>query len=140
MMDYDSYRKNYFTEPAPRPRYKFTGNFGVTLFYQDFDPARVYYEQVLGPPAYREGAGTVGWQIGESWLTLLQGKSGNPRNVEMTFQVATPSEAELLHQAFINAGGSGPAPSDELMYEPVRYCAVRDPFGVDILIISSLTG
>ena len=87
---------------------------------------------------YSEGKSTRGWPIGTGWLTLLRGKAGNPKNVEVTLIVATPAEADALQQAFIAAGGEGPTPSDELMYAPVRYCAVQDPFGVDLLIISPL--
>ena len=137
-MGYETYRKKYFTDPPPEPRYNFTGSFGVTLFYQDYDAAIVYYEQVLGPPAYVEEKGTRGWRIGKGWLTLLWGQSGNPRNVEITFLVATPEEAESLQRAFIGAGGQGEPPSDQLMYEPIRYCAVTDPFGTELLIISLL--
>ncbi len=137
-MDYQTYQKSYFIDPAPEQRYNFTGDFGITLFYQDYGAAIAYYERVLGPPAYIEGQGTRGWQIGQGWLTLLQGKSGNPSNIEISFVVATPSDAEKLQDDFIDAGGSGPTPSDELMYEPIRYCAVTDPFGVNLLIISRL--
>ena len=137
-MDYETYQKNYFTDPAPQPRYNFRGDFGVTLFYQDYEAAIAYYERVLGPPAYVEGQGTRGWRIGKGWLTLLKGTSGNPCNLEITFLVSSPGEAETLQQAFVEAGGAGPAPSDELMYEPIRYCAVTDPFGVNLLIISPL--
>ena len=137
-MDYETYQKNYFTDPPPEPRYNFSGVFGTTLFYEDYQAAIAYYEQVLGPPAYVEGEGTRGWPIGQGWLTLLWGKSGNPQNVEITFVVSIPEEAEALQQALIAAGGSGPTPSDELMYEPVRYCAVTDPFGVRLLIIGAL--
>ena len=137
-MDYETYKQNFYADPAPEPRYHFTGIFGSTLFYEDYHAAVAFYEQVLGPPAYLEDQGTRGWRIGEGWLTLLWGKSGNPTNVEITFRVATPEEAEALHRAFIEAGGEGPAPSDELMYEPVRFCAVTDPFGVGLLIISPL--
>ena len=139
-MDYQTYRKNYFIDPAPHQRYNFKGDFGVTLFYQDYAAAIDYYERVLGPPAYVEGKGTRGWRIGRGWLTLLQGKSGNPRNLEITFVMSSPAQAEALQHVFIEAGGTGPEPSDELMYEPIRYCAVTDPFGVDLLIISSLAG
>ena len=137
-MDYETYRKNYYTTPEPKQRYPFTGDFGATLFYQDYAAAVSYYERVLGPPAYVEGEGTRGWRIGKGWLTLLKGEAGNPRNLEITFVVATPKEAESLQRAFIEAGGAGPAPSDALMYEPIRYCAAADPFGVDLLIISPL--
>ena len=135
-MDYETYRKSYFTDHQPEPRYRFTGSFGVTLFYEDFQAAAAYYTKVLGPAAYVEGAGTLGWPIGSGWLTLLQGKSGNPTNVEVTFQVDTPNEADRLQEAFIAAGGTGPAPSDGLMYVPIRYCPVKDPFGATLLVIS----
>jgi hypothetical protein len=139
-MNYQEYRTAYFADPAPEPRYRFSGSFGVTLFFEEFDSAMGYYRQVLGPPAYVEGEGTRGWAIGSGWLTLLRGKSGNPRNVEVTLQVETSEEAEQLQRAFIEAGGEGPAPSDQLMYEPIRSCPVRDPFGTEILIISPLAG
>jgi hypothetical protein len=137
-MNYDEYRNAYFTDPTPNPRYRFNGTFGVTLYFENFELAVAYYQQVLGPPAYVEGKGTSGWQIGNGWLTLLEGKSGNPRNVEVTLQMETPKDAEKLHQAFIEAGGKGLTPSDELMYGPIRSCPVCDPFGTEILIISPL--
>jgi hypothetical protein len=137
-MDFETYRKNFFVDPPPEPCYNFSGAFGVTLFYEDYEAAIAYYEKVLGPPAYVEGAGTRGWPIGNGWLTLLKGKDGNPRNVEVTFVVSNPSEADDLQQAFIEAGGEGLTPSDELMYEPVRFCSVVDPFGTVLLIVSSL--
>jgi hypothetical protein len=139
-MNYQEYQAAYFTEPRPEPRYRFSGSFGVTLYFEEFDSAVGYYRQVLGPPAYVEGEGTRGWAIGSGWLTLLRGESGNPRNVEVTLQVETPEEAERLQRAFIEAGGEGPTPSDQLMYEPIRSCPVRDPFGTEILIISPLAG
>jgi len=137
-MDYEEYCKAYFREPMPKPRYRFGGFAGVALFVQDFDAAVEFYQQVLGPPAYTEGSGTQGWQIGSGWLTLLRGKSGAPQNVEVILDMETPEEAERLQIAFIKAGGEGPAPSNQLMYEPIRFCPVRDPFGTNILIISSL--
>ena len=139
-MNYEEYRSACFVSPAPEPRYRFEGSFGVTLFYEDFEAAVEYYRRVLGPPAYVEGAGTRGWPIGSGWLTLLRGSSGNPRNVEVTFQVETPAEAERLQRAFIEAGGKGQAPTDELMYEPIRYCPVRDPFGTQLLIVCRIAG
>jgi len=137
-MDYEEYRKAYFADPMPEPRYPFSGSFGVTLYFEEYEAAVEYYRQVLGPPAYLEGEGTRGWPIGAGWLTLLRGQSGSPKNVEVTFQVENPVEAERLQQAFIEAGGEGPAPSDQLMYEPIRSCPVRDPFGTELLITSPL--
>lgn len=137
-MNYEEYRQAFFTDPMPAPRYRFNGAFGVTLYFEDYDAAIAYYEQALGPPAYVEGNGTRGWPIGPGWLTLLQGQSGSPRNVEVALKMDTPAEAERLQQAFIAAGGAGPAPSNQLMYEPVRSCPVRDPFGTELLIFSPL--
>jgi hypothetical protein len=139
-MNYEAYRQAYFTHPRPEPRFAFSGSFGVTLFFEDFEPAVAFYAKVLGPPAYVEGEGTRGWQIGSGWLTLLRGKQGNPQNVEVTLQVETAAEAERLQQAFIRAGGKGSAPTDEYMYVPIRACPVRDLFGTEILIISPLAG
>lgn len=137
-MNIEEYKKAFFSDPEPEPRFRFEESVDITLYYEDFDRAVAFYAQVLGPPAYAEGAGTKGWRVGGSWLTLLRGKIGNPKNLEVTLRVETPDEAERLHQAFIHAGGMGPAPSDELMYEPVRYCSVRDPLGTDVLIVSPL--
>ena len=137
-MNYEEYKKAYFTDPAPESRYRFSGAVSITLFFQTYDAAAEYYETVLGQPAYVEGAGTKGWKLGQVWLTLLHGKSGNPQNVEVTIHLDSPEEAERLQQAFIDAGGTGASPSDELMYEPIRYCPVQDPFGTDLLIIAPL--
>ena len=139
-MNFKEYQKAYFTDPLPKPLFRFSGSFGVTLFFEDFDSAADYYQQMLGTPAYVEGEGTRGWQIGSGWLTLLRGKSGNPRNVEVTLQMDTPEEAERLQRAFIVAGGEGPTPSNQLMYEPIRSCPVIDPFGTEFLITSPIAG
>jgi len=138
-MDYQAYRKAYFTEPRPHPRYLFIGSFGVTLYFEEFDAAVHYYRTVLGPPAYVEGDGARGWTIGSGWLTLLRSTSGNPTNVEVTLQMQTPDQAEQMQLAFIQAGGKGPPPSDQLMYELIRFCPVRDPFGTELLIVSPLS-
>ncbi|HLF37033.1 MAG TPA: VOC family protein [Anaerolineales bacterium] len=137
-MDFDSYRKTYFIDPAPDPRFSFADSFGVTIYFESFEAAIAYYEQVLGPPGYVEGEGTRGWRIGSGWLTLLRGKAGNPQNVEVAFEVETVDEAERLQRAFIAAGGRGQAPSDQLMYRPIRSCPVVDPFGTEIMILSPL--
>ena len=139
-MNYEDYRNAYFSDPMPEPLYRFSGSFGVTLYFEDFELAASYYQQALGPPAYVEGKGTKGWQIGSGWLTLLEGKSGNPTNVEVTLQMESPDEAEKLQKAFMEAGGKGASASNELMYVPIRSCPVRDPFGTEILIISPLAG
>lgn len=136
-MNYEEYRKAYFADPIPVPRFRFGGG-GITLYFEEFEAVADFYQRVLGPPAYIEGEGTKGWPIGSGWLTLLRGNSGSPRNIEVSFRMETPEEAEKLQRAFIHAGGQGEDPSDQLMYEPVRFCPVTDPFGTDILIVSSL--
>ena len=137
-MDYDEYQRAFFTDPAPAERFRFTGSFGVSLYFQDFHEAVAYYAEVLGSPHYVEGEGTRGWRVGGGWLTLLRGYRGSPRNVEVTFEMGSPGEAERLQRAFIEAGGTGPPPSDELMYVPVRSCPVRDPFDTELLITARL--
>ncbi|HSJ56158.1 MAG TPA: hypothetical protein VLC95_03205 [Anaerolineae bacterium] len=137
-MDFDSYRKAFYVDPAPEPRFHFSGSFGATLYVADFYDAVIFYETVLGPPAYVEGEDTRGWPIGNGWLTILKGKSGNPSNVEITFELDTVEEAEALQRSFIAAGASGPAPSNRLMYRPVRACPVVDPFGLEIMIVAPL--
>lgn len=133
-MDYQTYRKKYFVDPAPEPRFRFSGTLGATLYYQNYEEALGFYEEVLGPPAYIEGENTHGWQVGSTWLTLLRGKNGNPKNVEVPFFVETPEEVDRLYEVFVEAGAKGEPPANELMYEPVRMCVLTDPFGVSILV------
>ena len=71
-------------------------------------------------------------------MTFLRGKQGTPSNLEIAFELETVQEAEALQRTFIAAGASGPAPSDQLMYTPVRICPVIDPFGVDVMIFARL--
>lgn len=137
-MDYQSYKKKFFIQPPPKSRFELRGFFQVALFFNQYQAALDYFTKVLGPPAYVEGDSTHGWCLGSGWLTLFPANSGNPGNMELTIHAASPGEAERLQQAFIEAGGSGEPPSDQLMYEPIRYCHVKDPFGTDILIISPI--
>ena len=137
-MDYESYRKSYFADPAPEPRFGFSGIYGATLFFEAYEEVVDFYGRVLGPPTYVEGDSTKGWRVGDTWLTLLRGAQGSPQNVEILFVMASPAEAEKLQAAFIDAGGVGDSPADTLMYEPVRACPVKDPFGTEILIIGRL--
>lgn len=137
-MDYEMYRKKYFAEPAPSPRFRYSGLHGATLYYENYRAAVGYYTRVLGPPEYVEGEGTRGWRIGNTWLTLLQGHNGNPTGVEIAFVMTAPADAAALQKAFIEAGGRGPEPSEQLMYRPVYACPVQDPFGTQIMIYADL--
>ena len=137
-MDFDAYRAAYFADPAPEPNYTFVGTFGATLYVEAFAEAVDFYGAVLGSPSYVEGDDTRGWPIGTGWLTLLRGSDGNPRNVELTLELATVEEAERLHAAFVAAGGRGSSPSNRLMYRPVRTCPVADPFGTELMIVAAL--
>ena len=137
--DQDGFRSvpqgSFHGSPPVQP-FPFTDSFGVTLYFEDFDAAVAHHAELLGPPGYVEGEGTRGWAIGSGWLTLLRGRAGNPRNLELTFEVEGVKEAERLQNAFITKGGKGLDPSDELMYWPIRSCSVTDPFGTDILVIA----
>jgi len=137
-MEYEEYKKAYFVDPQPEPLFDFTQAGGPTLWFADYDAAIEFYTEVLGPPNYVEGDATNGWQIGSSLLTLFAGGDGHPTNVEIGLLMASPEEAEHLHRAFIQAGGTGADPTDELMYAPIRYCPVTDPFGTDFMIFAWL--
>ena len=138
-MDYNTYRHAYFADPPPEQRFDLSGVLGITLYFSEYVAAIDFYTEVLGEPAYSEGAGTRGWQLGDTWLTLLAGSDGAPRNVEVPIVASSPAEAERMQAAFIAAGAAGPHPSDQLMYVPVRVCPVTDPFGTELLIIATLT-
>lgn len=137
-MDFDTYRKAFFVEPVPQQRFEFKNSFGTTVYFEDYEEAIAFYERVLGPPTYVEGEGTRGWPIGNGWLTLMKGSRGNPRNVEITLELESVDEAEALQAEFVGAGATGEAPSDQLMYRPVRCCPVVDPFGLEIMIVAPL--
>jgi len=137
-MDYDAYRRSYFVEPEPEPRFEVVSTGGAVIFIEEYERAVAYYREVLGEPAYVEGSSTHGWRLGDSWLTVFPSRDGGPRNTEIQILTRSPEEAERLRAAFIAAGGSGPEPSDELMYEPIRSCPVTDPFGTDILVYARL--
>ncbi|MEM7335676.1 MAG: hypothetical protein AAF490_26595 [Chloroflexota bacterium] len=137
-MDYETYQKRFFVSPQPEQRFQFEGIMGITLFFAEYENAVGYYTAVLGPPAYVEGTGTRGWQLGNTWLTLLKGEAQQHSNVEIQIIMQTPTEAERLQKAFIDAGGSGAEPTNELMYYPVRYCPLTDPFGTDILVYAMI--
>lgn len=135
-MDYESYKKAYFTDPIPQPRFGFIGLYGFALYIKDYQAALKYYTDVLGPPAYVEDKSTHGWQIGNAWLTLFPSNDNDPQNMEIHILMESAPEAERLHKAFIDAGGKGDPPSDQLMYEPFRFCFLKDPFNTSILILS----
>jgi uncharacterized glyoxalase superfamily protein PhnB len=135
-MDFKEYREKFYVEPEPEQRYGFSGLAGYSIFIKEYDKALAYYTEVLGAPAYVEGEFTHGWRMGDTWFTLFPARQEGPKRMEVTILMDSIEEAERLHAAFIAAGGSGEAPSDELMYEPIRFCSVKDPFGTDVLIIA----
>lgn len=137
-MDFSTYSHAYFADPPPEQRFELRGVLGITLYFSDYAAAVEFYTRVLGEPGYVEGARTRGWQLGDTWLSLLSGGDGAPRNVEVPIVASTPGEAERLQSAFIDAGATGSHPEDQLMYEPVRVCPVTDPFGTQLLISARL--
>jgi uncharacterized glyoxalase superfamily protein PhnB len=137
-VDYAKYQRAYFVRPAPEQHFRFINSFGATLYFEDYEEAIAFYTNVLGRPRYVEGKSTRGWPIGAGWLTLLRGEHGNPQNVEITLELESVEKAEGLQRKFVSEGAKGQAPSDQLMYRPVRACPVVDPFGLEIMIIASL--
>ncbi|MCA9727473.1 MAG: hypothetical protein KC729_07305 [Candidatus Eisenbacteria bacterium] len=138
-VDYETYRKSYFVDPTPEPRFRYVRSWGAAIYVRDFARALEFYTRVFGPPGYVEGHGTRGWMLGEMSFTLLAGGTGGPTNVELILMLETPGEADRLHAEFLEAGGQGEAPSDQLMYEPLRYAPVTDPFGTTWLLVAKLT-
>lgn len=137
-MNYEEYKKAYFISPVPEPKFNILGIHGVALYFDDYEKALDYYTAVLGPPAYIEGQFTHGWPLGSTWLTLFPAKTGSPGNLDITILMPSSLEAERLQGAFIAAGGTGAPPSDQIMYQPIRMCPVKDPFGTEFLIIALL--
>ncbi len=128
-MDFNEYRSAYFTNPAPEPRFHFQGISGAAVYYQDYQAALAFFEQVFGPPGYVEGEFTHGWRLGDTWLTVFPAKKGAPANVEVLLYLESAAEVDRLHAAMLAAGGEGQPPVDTLMYAPVRIGMVTDPFG-----------
>ncbi len=80
-MDFNTYRHAYFADPPPEQRFDLSGILGITLYFSGYRDAVDFYTTVLGEPAYVEGAGTRGWHLGDSWLTLLAGGDGAPPGI-----------------------------------------------------------
>lgn len=135
-MDYESYRKKYYTDPPPPQKFAFSGILGATLFYQEYELALAFFRQVFGEPAYVEGEFTHGWQLGNSWLTVFPAKAGSPANLEVPIYLQTPEEVDRLYAAFTAAGAVGEPPVDTLMYKPVRMTVMTDPFGVQFTLVA----
>jgi len=137
-MDFEEYRKRYYTDPTPPQRYKFSGIQGATLFYQQYAQALAFFRQVFGEPAYVEGEFTHGWKIGHSWLTVFPAGAGSPANLEIPIYLQAPEEVDKLYAAFIAAGAQGELPIETLMYTPVYMTVVTDPFGVQYTLAAEI--
>lgn len=137
-MDYEAYKKAFFVDPQPEQRFAFAGTRGMSISVKDYEAALAFYTEVFGPPAYVEGHDTSGWHLGDSWFTVFPSSAGGPTNSDVSLELKTPADAERLHAAFLAAGGSGEAPSDELMYVPLRFCPVKDPFGLQWILYAPL--
>jgi uncharacterized glyoxalase superfamily protein PhnB len=135
-MDFETYRKAYYTAPQPEPRFDFGGGIrGAVLYYEDYPGALDFYTRVFGPPNYKEGETTHGWRLGESWLTLFPSKAGSPANIEVPFYLPSRESVDALYAALIEAGAQGEPPSENLMYRPVYIALVTDPFGATLMLV-----
>jgi hypothetical protein len=92
-----------------------------TIFADDYAGGLAFYTRVFGPPEYSENDLTVGWRLGSTWLTLMPSTSSYPTGVEFAIEVSTPEQVERLQAEMLAAGASGPAPTDEWMYETMRW-------------------
>jgi len=111
----------------------------VSLYFKDDDRAIDIYSRVLGDPTVREEKGAItGWKLGDTWLTVFPAHGGteperNPCNTEFAIRVSQIEQVDRLYQAFVDAGATGSwKPENTEMYEPMRFAAVDDPFGVRI--------
>lgn len=120
-IDYETYRRSYFVDPPPAPRFRFERVGGVSLYVREYGRALAFYEAVLGPPAYVEGEWTRGWPIGRGWLTLFPAQTGGPANMDVTLEVSDPGEVARLYEAFIAAGPRATRPLTNLC---MRRCAM----------------
>jgi len=116
-----------------------------TIYVKDFEAAVAFYSSVFGKPEYSEDKGRIlGWPMGATYLTIMTADQGidkdrNPCNSEFAIQVARPEEVDLLHRALVEAGATDFWDArDTVMYQPMRYAVVDDPFGVRIDIYCPL--
>ncbi|HET8985405.1 MAG TPA: VOC family protein [Trueperaceae bacterium] len=118
----------------------------VTIYPLDLPAAVAYYSSVFGPPDRDDPDDAVwGWRLGSTWLTLAFNAEGTvpgtrPANVEFAIEVTSVSEVDRLFDALVAAGGvAGRKPTDTVMYRPMRYAYVEDPFGVRIDVLHHTT-
>ena len=121
------------------PLFQIVGLNYVSFYLETLDEAVAFYTKIFGPPEVEDEVGPLyGWKMGTTWLTFLPSKMGttkeqNPRNAEFAIQVAEPGEVDRLYDAFRAAGATKcMEPQDTEMYEPMRFCAVDDPFEIRI--------
>ena len=138
-MTYEEYRKAYFTSPEPEQRYAFRGFGGISIYYGEYEEAVAFYTSVFGPPAYVEEEEVTGWPVGGGWLSVFNGESGTPGNVEITLWCKTREAVDEIRAAFLAAGGTAEEPEETHMYDPVYLCIAEDPFGVSFLITARLS-
>jgi len=112
-----------------------------TVYVNDFEAAVAFYSKAFGEPEYSEDRDRIlGWKMGATYLTVMTADPDrNPCNAEFAIQVARPEEVDLLHRTLVEAGATGFWDArDTVMYQPMRYAVVDDPFGVRIDIYCPL--
>ena len=115
-----------------------------SFYLRDFEAAVAFYTRVFGEPAGEE-AGLKGWQLGDTWLTLFPAEGlapaigVDPRNSEFAVEVSAPAEVDALYADFLAAGAkSCMPPEDTVMYVPMRFAVVDDPFGIRVDVFCPL--
>ena len=118
-------------------KYGIVGLNYVSMYLHQFEEALAWYTDIFGEP-FKEMDTIYGWKLGSTWLTLLDSKMGthpgsNPRNAEYAIQVSKKEMVDQLYHDFLAAGATSCSrPEDTKMYDPMRYAAVDDPFGMRI--------
>lgn len=121
----------------PTEKYQILGLNYVSMYAKDLEAALSWYSSLFGDPI-NDFEGIYGWKLGATYLTLLASRMGthpdsNPRNAEYAIHVATPDMVDQLYNDLIAAGATNcMEPNDGRMYEPMRFAAVDDPFGMRI--------
>ena len=119
-------------------KYGITGLRFPSFYILDYERAVAFYTTVFGPPPYAQPR-IKGWRLGDTWLTLFpaadlgHNPEGNPQNAEFAIEVGEPEAVDRLYDALVAAGAvTVRAPSDTVMYDPMRICVVDDPVGIRI--------
>jgi catechol 2,3-dioxygenase-like lactoylglutathione lyase family enzyme len=114
-----------------------------SCYVPDLPAARAFCERVFGPAGHEE-EGISGFRVGDTWLTLLDGRYGPPPppgtcRGEFGLRMASPADVDAFHARAAESGAvTVMAPRDTKMYELMRYACVDLPFGLRLSVFCPL--